>query len=231
MDLTDKVAIVTGGGGRSGLAVSRRLVSAGALVVIADVDALAGAMAADELDALGHVHFIDTDIACEPSARAVVERTITAHHGVDLLVNCASFDRRAPLTELPTAEWRRVLEVNLTGPYLFAKYCAEPLRQRRGAIVNVISSRPLAGDRHCEAYAASKAGLVGLTQSLALSLAPEVRVNCVSSAWDVAEFAADAAGSAAGAVVEADDIAATVLRLCADADGVASGRHVMLNAA
>ena len=225
MDVSGKVVIVTGAGSGTGLAVAERFVAAGATVVIAEIDALAGALAADALDNAGEVYFIDADVASEPSVKAVAERVMTAYGRIDFLVNCASLNRRHPVTELSMTDWQRVIGVNLTGAYLFAKYCAKQLSDAGGAIVSVASSQPAISEPDSEAYAASKAGLVGLTRSLAVSLAPNIRVNCISPAW----AGAAPEGETAVAVKPAD-IAEMAFRLCTDDEIAVTGSNVTLAA-
>ena len=89
---------------------------------------------------------------------------------------------RKPMRQLTLAEWRRVLDVNLTAAFLLAKAAERPLRQTNGAFVSIASTRAEMSEPDTEAYAASKGGLVALTHALAMSLAP-VRVNCVSPGW------------------------------------------------
>jgi NAD(P)-dependent dehydrogenase (short-subunit alcohol dehydrogenase family) len=89
---------------------------------------------------------------------------------------------RKPIRQLTIAEWRRVLDVNLTAAFLLAKAAERALRQTDGAFVSIASTRAEMSEANTEAYSASKGGLVALTHALAMSLAP-VRVNCVSPGW------------------------------------------------
>jgi NAD(P)-dependent dehydrogenase (short-subunit alcohol dehydrogenase family) len=112
-----------------------------------------------------------------------VAATVRAFGHLDILINNAGIGHNVPLTELSLADWNRVLGVNLTGAFLCAKHAAPYLRASGGAIVNIASTRTLQSEPHTEAYSASKGGLVALTHALAMSLAPDVRVNCVSPGW------------------------------------------------
>jgi NAD(P)-dependent dehydrogenase (short-subunit alcohol dehydrogenase family) len=98
---------------------------------------------------------------------------------------CASagIARNKPLGKLALDEWRRVIDVNLTAAFLFARAAEMPLRAHKGAIVLIASSRALMSEANTEAYSASKGGLVALTHALAISLGPDVRVNCISPGW------------------------------------------------
>jgi hypothetical protein len=92
---------------------------------------------------------------------------------------------RKALRQLTLSEWHTVLDTNLTAAFLFARAAEKPLRASRGAIVAIASTRALMSEPSTESYAASKGGLVALTHALAISLAPEVRVNCISPGWIV----------------------------------------------
>ncbi|MFZ0606748.1 MAG: SDR family oxidoreductase [Xanthobacteraceae bacterium] len=81
------------------------------------------------------------------------------------------------------SEWRRVIDTNLTAAFLLARAAEKPLRRPKGAFVTIASTRALMSEPHPESYSASKAGLVALTHALAMSLGPDVRVNCVSPGW------------------------------------------------
>ena len=90
---------------------------------------------------------------------------------------------RVPVEALPLADWNRMIGVNLTGCFLMAKHSVPHLRRTRGAIVNVASTRALQSEANTEPYSASKGGVVALSHALAVSLGPEIRVNCVSPGW------------------------------------------------
>jgi NAD(P)-dependent dehydrogenase (short-subunit alcohol dehydrogenase family) len=90
---------------------------------------------------------------------------------------------RRPLRRLSLDDWRRSIEINLTGTFLLAREAARALRAAQGSIVTVASTRALMSEPNTEAYAASKGGLIALSHALAISLGPAVRVNCVSPGW------------------------------------------------
>lgn len=149
---------------------------------------------------------------------------------------------RKPPEELSLQEWQRVLEVNLTGPFLCSRAFAPLLRTRHGSIVNIASTRALMSEPHTESYAAAKGGLVALTHALALSLGPEVRVNCISPGWiDVTPWAKrsrrhpqplsrrDHAQHPAGRVGRPEDIAAMVLYLASDRAGFITGENIVID--
>ncbi|MEW6490917.1 MAG: SDR family oxidoreductase, partial [Thermodesulfobacteriota bacterium] len=162
-----------------------RLLRDGFAVSLVDVDREAGVEAAADLAALGSVRFLEADVADEGQVLAAVAEAAATFGRLDALVNNAGIAKAhgPPLEELSLADWNRVLAVNLTGPFLCAKHAAPHLRAARGALVNVASTRALMSEPRTEAYSASKGGLVALTHALAATLAPEVRVNCVSPGW------------------------------------------------
>jgi NAD(P)-dependent dehydrogenase (short-subunit alcohol dehydrogenase family) len=237
-----KVALVTGGAQGIGKAIVQRFLRDGMRVAMLDADAEAGREAQTSLRALGEVVFMHADVADEDQVLAAVERAVNGFGGLDVLVNNAGIARNKPITELTLAEWNRVLGVNLGGAFLCAKHAAAALRARRGAIVNIASTRALMSEADTEAYSASKGGLVALTHALAVSLGPEVRVNCVSpgwidvSAWKKSRLAGQAALSdadhkqhPAGRVGAPEDIAALVAWLASDEAGFVTGANYVVD--
>jgi NAD(P)-dependent dehydrogenase (short-subunit alcohol dehydrogenase family) len=109
-----------------------------------------------------------------PSKRLFIASTISTRF------SNAGIMIRKPLRRLTLPEWHRVLDTNLTAAFLLARAAEKPLRKARGAIVTVASTRALMSEPNTESYSASKGGLLALTHALAISLAPDVRVNCVS---------------------------------------------------
>jgi NAD(P)-dependent dehydrogenase (short-subunit alcohol dehydrogenase family) len=128
---------------------------------------------------------IEGDVADEATAPRAVAAVIDKFGRLDALVSNAGIMVRKPLRQLSPAEWHKVLDTNLTAAYLFARAAERPLRAARGAIVTIASTRALMSEPNTESYSASKAGLVALTHALAVSLGPDVRVNCVSPGWIV----------------------------------------------
>jgi len=239
-DFTDKTAVVTGGGQGIGRAIAEALLKAGARVWLAECDAEAGNETCSELAHLGPIEFVLTDVS-DPKAVELLRRRVEAG-GLDLLVNNAAVMVRKPIEELSPEEWQRVLNVNLTGPFLWSRAFAPMLRTRRGSIVNIASTRALMSEPHTESYAASKGGLVALTHALALSLGPEVRVNCISPGWiDVTPLAKrsrrhaahlserDHAQHPVGRVGRPEDIAAMVLYLASDEAGFITGENIVID--
>ena len=178
-----RVALITGGAQGIGKAIARRFLVEGARVALVDVDAEAGEETRKEFASLGTVVFVPGDVGVEATARRAVKKVVGLFGRLDVLVNNAGIGIRKPMTELTLKEWNRVLAVNLTGAFLFSRYAAPHVRERRGAIINIASTRALMSEPNTEAYSASKGGIVALTHALAISLGPQVRVNCISPGW------------------------------------------------
>lgn len=178
-----RVALVTGAARGIGLGISAWLITEGWQVVLADVDRERGSRVARALG--DNAWFVAMDVAKEDQVSVGVAEVLGQFGRLDALVcNAAISDPHTPpLESLDLKRWNRLLAVNLTGAMLLAKHCAPYLRGHRGAIVNIASTRASQSEADCEAYAASKGGLVALTHALSISLGPEVRVNCVSPGW------------------------------------------------
>lgn len=181
--MENKVAIITGGAQGLGKAIALSLLEQDMAVVIADCDEEAGKEMLENRPSAGRLKFIRTDVAEESDIRRLTDESVKAFGGIDLLVNNAAIARGQPLAQLALSDWNRVLAVNLTGPFLCAKYMAPFLKERRGVIINIASTRAFMSEANTEAYSASKGGLVALTHALAISLGPEIRVNGISPGW------------------------------------------------
>ncbi len=184
MEFVGKVVLVTGGGRGIGRAISAAFAQEGAAVAVAYREHRIDAQAVvDGLRRAGRrAMAVQADVARAGDAKALVDQVLDEWERLDVLVNNAGILRRTPLADLTLREWDEVLATNLTGVMLCAQAAAAALRARSGAIVNIASIRGLIGGTSL-AYAASKGGVVTLTKTLALNLAPQVRVNAVAPAF------------------------------------------------
>ncbi|MBN1811560.1 MAG: sorbitol-6-phosphate dehydrogenase [Anaerolineae bacterium] len=181
--LEDRVAIVTGGGQGLGAAICRRLVDEGCHVVVADLN-LEGAeqTAADIAAQTGRCTLaVKVDVTDEPQVEAMVQRAVEEFGRLDILVSNAGILIAEAVDEFPAEKWRAVMDVNLFGYFLCLKHAARVMKaQRSGVVIQINSKSGKKGSYKNSAYAASKFGGVGLTQSVALELAEHgVRVNAV----------------------------------------------------
>jgi NAD(P)-dependent dehydrogenase (short-subunit alcohol dehydrogenase family) len=185
-------AFITGAARGIGRGIAARLLAAGWHVALADVlvnegRATAAALNRGRKKNGGRAEFVLCDVADEAQVAAAVAQTIKQFGQLDALVNNAGIANpyNAPVEKLSLDAWNHKLAINLTGPFLCAKHAAPHLRRAPGggAIVNISSTRAFLAEPHTETYNASKAGLLGLTRSLALSLGPQVRVNAICPGW------------------------------------------------
>jgi 3-oxoacyl-[acyl-carrier protein] reductase len=185
IDLQNRIAIVTGGARGIGLAIAERLLASGARVSLWDVDASALAQASAAISTPDTVHTATVDLADLVSVQAATAATLAAFGKIDILVNNAGITGgNAKTWELDPADWRRVMEINLNGPF----YCCHSvvphlITNGYGRIVNIASIAGKEGNPNAAHYSASKAAVIALTKSLGKELATaNIAVNAVTPA-------------------------------------------------
>jgi NAD(P)-dependent dehydrogenase (short-subunit alcohol dehydrogenase family) len=223
MPRVKRVALVTGGANGIGRNIARHLLATGWQLGVFDLPE--SGLRRSFPPRRRNIVPIEGDIRDEETVAGAVA-TLVKHFGrLDAVVSNAGIMIRKPLSGLTLAEWNRVLDTNLTAAFLLARAAEKPLRKARGAFVTIASTRALMSEPNTESYSASKGGLLALTHALAISLGPDVRVNCVSPGWiETKDYGAlrrkDHAQHPAGRVGKPEDIAEIVAWLI---DGKRSG--------
>jgi 3-oxoacyl-[acyl-carrier protein] reductase len=181
--LQHHTAIVTGAATGIGEAIARRFAAAGARVAIADIDLQGAAQVAESMGASAFA--VQVDVTQSDSVRKAVAAVLDHFGGLEILVNNAGIGgKAAPLWEQSEAEWQRIIDINLTGPFLFSQAVIQHMRGRKyGRIVNIASIAGKEGNPNMTGYSATKAGLIGFTKSLAKEVALDgICVNAVTPA-------------------------------------------------
>ena len=194
---SQRTAIVTGGLNGIGQVIASTLLSEGLNVVVADI-----AIPADQTQSFinpftahseDNYLLLHCDVSNEEHVKNVVAKTIEKFSSLHCVINNAAFSHpryhAKDITGLSLDEWNKVIGVNLTSIFLTTKHATPFLRQSKGCIINMSSSRALQSEPNTEIYAASKGGVLSLTHSLAISLGPEINVNAISPGWiDVGSY-------------------------------------------
>ena len=252
MRLSNQSAIVTGAGQGLGEALALRLAQEGCDVLLADINAEKADAAAQKIAAETGRNVIGfrSDVTSAESCAAMTERAVSTFGKLDIMVSNAGILKAADITEMSPDDFRRVLDVNLTGYFLSAQAAARAMVPRKsGCIVQINSKSGKKGSFRNSAYAASKFGGIGLTQSIALDLAPHgIRVNAVcpgnlldGTLWQDSLF--EQYAQTQGLTVEQvrakyesqvplgrgatyDDVAGVVVFLCSDEAGYMTGQAI-----
>ena len=182
MRLKDRVAIVTGGGAGIGRSVCVNMVKEGAKVVVADINQAAAQETADVIkkeggDALA----IKTDVTQKPDTQAMADAALNTYGKIDIIVNNAGTDIKGAITELTERTWDTLMDINLKGVFLCTQAVSHSMIERRyGRIVNISSMAGKTGEPLTSPYCATKFGVIGFTQSIALELGKHnITVNAV----------------------------------------------------
>jgi len=234
--LKKRIALVTGGNGGIGRAMARGLTTAGAHVVVTGRDPAKNADAAGEFGA-------DSVFALEVRDESAVQRTIAAiierFGRLDILVNNAGLFRGGPILELELEAWDDVIGAHLTGSFLCAKHAAHAMiaGDMGGKIVNVGSMYSIFGAPHFADYATAKTGILGLTRSLAVELAPaRIQVNAILPGWFETDLTRGVPAKPMGEQIRKrtparrwglpDDLVGTVVYLASPASDFVTGVHI-----
>ncbi len=232
-----RVAVVTGAARGIGLAVARKFLQQGYGVALFDIDAAE----LSRLDLPGQVLKIECDVAVPAQVKDAVDRTVAKFGRIDALVNNAGVAVFKPMLETTFEEWSRVLDVNLSGPFLCTQACAPVmLRNGGGAVVNVASISGMRASTLRVAYGTSKAGLIHLTKQQAAELGNVgIRVNAVSpgpvdTAMAKEVHTADIRAGYHDAIPlnrygTEEEIAAAVVFLCSDAASYINGQTLAVD--
>ncbi|SNS61503.1 3-oxoacyl-[acyl-carrier protein] reductase [Asanoa hainanensis] len=243
----DRVAIVTGAAQGIGAATARRLAGEGARVAVVDLDADRSAATADEIKGAGGAAIgYGCDVTDPEAVAAMVDAVVAEHGRLDILVNNAGITRDNMLFKMPAAEWESVLTTNLSSMF----YCCQAAQKhmvaaRYGKIVN-LSSRSALGNRGQVNYAAAKAGVQGLTATLAIELGPfNINVNAVAPGYIATAMTAATATRVGAApedhqkmaaevtplrrVGQPEEVAAVIAFLASDDASYVSGQTLYIN--
>jgi len=246
-ELVGKKAIITGGASGIGRAAALLFASAGAAVVIADIDDLGGEAVVKKIHTGGGEGiYVYCDVTKAEDCQRTVQKTVHSFGGVDVLFNNAGIVQRASVIDTTEEQWERVMAVNVKSIFLMSKYTIPHMVQAGGGvIVNTSSGWGLVGGRDAVSYCASKAAVVNLTRAMALDHgAQNIRVNCICpgdtdtpmlriEARQLGEnektFLDDAAERPLQRIGTPQDIAQAVLYLCSDAASYVTGTTLVVD--
>jgi len=243
--LADKVAIVTGAGRGIGRGIALGLAQAGADIVIADLLATEAEKTAAEIRTLGRKSLaVPADVRSGEQVASMVKRTLDEFHRIDILVNNVGvFGRQTPSLKVTGEDWDSLLQANLKGAFLCCKAVAEAMiRQEKGSIINISSLGGILPPLGFTAYDAAKAGVINMTQSLAVEWGPQyIRVNCIAPGWIETPFNSPLGFLQAPFVVSAlkrvplqrpgkpEDIAGAAIYLASDAADYVTGMTIIVD--
>lgn len=198
-NFTGRTVLITGGGGGMGRGIALAFAKQNATVAIADSNSDSARNVALEIRNAGGISgSYELDVVDETAVKKTVDAVVKAHGSLDVLVHCAAINRLMPFLDTPAAEWRRIIDVNLTGTFLVAQAAARVMAARKyGRVILIASNTGFRGAIDRAAYAASKAATINLAQTMAIELAEHnITVNALApgptdtpmTAWQPAEI-------------------------------------------
>ena len=236
INLEGRIAVVTGAGRGIGASIAAKLAQAGCNLVISDIDKVGAKATADRIKDTGRDAIaVQSDVSKFDQAEDLVKESVAKFARIDILVNNAGITRDNLLIRMSEAEWDSVLSVNLKGTFNCTKAVTRTMmKQRSGKIINVSSVVGVMGNASQANYSASKAGVIGLTKSVAKELGSRnIQVNAVAPGYiqtDMTKDLSDAAKEAFIAIIplqragQADDVANSVLFLASPLSDYTTGQ-------
>ncbi|MFO7848176.1 MAG: glucose 1-dehydrogenase [Balneolaceae bacterium] len=233
----NKTAIITGAANGIGKAIAMAYTTKGYHSFIADIDSENGKKVEEKcLEKGGQATFIKTDVSDPKLLKDLVARVMEASGRIDVLINNAGVSEFCPPEELSVERWDQILNTNLRSSFLLTRLAAKKMKiTGGGSVVNIASTRALMSEKHSEAYAASKGGLLALTHAMALSYADDkIRVNCISPGWiHTGDYDSlrdiDHQQHPSGRVGKPDDIARACLFLTDSANDFINGENLIID--
>ncbi|MFZ3387100.1 MAG: 3-oxoacyl-[acyl-carrier-protein] reductase [Candidatus Hydromicrobium sp.] len=242
MRLKDKVAIITGGARGIGKKISQTFLKEGASVYIFDVNEEEGARTVGELQPAydGKVIFFKVDITDEKNVEQSIEKIIEAEGRIDILVNNAGITRDNLILRMSLEDWKKVIDINLTGAFICSKHTVKYMvKNRSGKIINISSIVGVHGNVGQSNYSSSKAGIIGLTKTLARELAgSNILVNAIAPGYIETEMTKKLSDKIKEKLMEqiptgrlgsVDDVAKTALFLASDDSNYITGTVINLD--